>query len=162
MEKLSISNLNEIHPTIPALIHTNRRTYSTNFSIFREAENVYIRQNISNDSFHDHNAFSYEKAKTVLIPNSSQFNNSDQPTPPKPISPWPMFRIHLAGTTMELCRCILSSVGVDAWLIRRVPDWMNWIDTLFTQLRTTGNKHYCWSTHFTLHRYTRTRVHSLH
>jgi hypothetical protein len=56
---------------------------------------------------------------------------------------------------------ILSRVGAFARLIRRVSDWMiGFIDTLFTQLGTTDN--YSAIADFTVHRYTRTRVLSLH
>jgi hypothetical protein len=59
--------------------------------------------------------------------------------------------------------CILSLVG--AVTIRRALDWMiGYIDTLHTLLGTTGNYSAIADlhTHFTVHRYTHTRVLNLH
>jgi hypothetical protein len=54
-----------------------------------------------------------------------------------------------------------DDLGFVAWFIRRVLDWMIvLIDILFTQLGTTGN--YSTIADFTVHRYTRTTVLSLH
>jgi hypothetical protein len=57
----------------------------------------------------------------------------------------------------------LSSVGVCAWLRRRILDLMiGFIDTLYTVLVSTGKQRYRWSTHFTVYRYTHIRVLSDH
>jgi hypothetical protein len=47
--------------------------------------------------------------------------------------------------------------------MRLILDWMiGFIDTFYTQLGATGNTGLTPSTHFTVHRYTRTRVQTLH
>jgi hypothetical protein len=49
------------------------------------------------------------------------------------------------------------------WLIRRILDWMTvFIEILYTQLGTTGNTGLSLFPHFIVHRYTRTRILSLH
>jgi hypothetical protein len=58
---------------------------------------------------------------------------------------------------------ILSRVGVRATLIRRGLYWMiAFIDTLYTQLGTTGTTVLSLSTYFTVHLDTRNRVLSFH
>jgi hypothetical protein len=56
-----------------------------------------------------------------------------------------------------------DDVGVCVWLIRQVLDWTIWFtDTLHTVLWTTGNTTLLLFPHFTVHRYTCTRILSLH
>jgi hypothetical protein len=58
---------------------------------------------------------------------------------------------------------IVMWMGGCAWLIRRVLVWIiGFIDTLYTPLELQTIQHYCWSAHFTVHRYTHTRALSLH
>jgi hypothetical protein len=58
---------------------------------------------------------------------------------------------------------VSSCEGVVCVTYGRVLDWMiGFSGTLYIQLVTTIIQRYCWCTHFTVHRYTRTWVLSLH